>query len=217
MPKFYSVSHNTFQNPDLPWIESIADRLDSGRHCKECDGDIYQPSGDLQCLLNRKKGKLWPDVIGCGAYPFFIVSSRVIEDWRNDNLGVFIHNQVVLLPPYPRSLQTNIPPLYFWINGEAIVGARIDFDASGFVDVRYCATCGRRMDNTIETYKRQQSSVWPYKFYDNSWDGKLLFTTDLSPTVFFCTQALVECAIKHQHTNFRFVPVEHTEGAAVKY
>jgi len=46
------------------------------------------------------------------------------------------------------------------------------------------------------------------------WNGAQLFTTDLSPCVFFCTEAVVDCARKKKLTNFRFVPVE--EGANPK-
>jgi hypothetical protein len=40
-----------------------------------------------------------------------------------------------------------------------------------------------------------------------------LFTTDLSPTAFFCTNQVVDCARRNRHSNFRFLPVELGAGA----
>ena len=90
----------------------------------------------------------------------------------------------------------------------------MDFEASGFVDVRFCAECGTRTDEISATFHRQHSGVWQYVFRRGTWNGSNVFTTDLSPCRFFCTEAVVDCARKYKLTNFRFIPVE--EGANFK-
>ena len=87
-------------------------------------------------------------------------------------------------------------------------GALMDFDASGFVDVRFCPECGTRTDDISATGTRRQSAPYPYAFRLGTWNGDHLFTTDLSPCAFFCTERVLECARKHRLTNFRFTAAE---------
>jgi hypothetical protein len=213
MTRFFSVLDNSFHTRGFPWAWRIVVGLDNKGECPECQGPLAQPEGDLQVLLERNKGSKWPDVLGCGAYPLFIVSERVLEAWRNDKVGEFpIGGRVSFSAPLPKKLERTNPPSYFWLDGAKMLGAKLDFDASGFVGVQFCGTCGRRWDNVKATYDRQHSLPWAYVFVDGTWTGSNLFTTDLSPTAFFCTERVVETARKHQLTNFRFVPVE--EGDA---
>lgn len=216
MPSFFAVRHNSFQNRGLPWIDRIRTGLQSDGLCPECEGIHNRPVGELQVSLERTKAKHWPDVLGSGEYPLLIVSNRVLEAWQTEGVGVFPSSRVTLLPPHPKGLESLEPPAYFWLDGGNMLGARMDFDASGFVDVCFCSTCGRRSDNIKATYSRQNSRVWPYTFVDGTWTGQNLFTTDLSPAAFFCTQLVVDCAVKYRHTNFRFIPVEQGDAMGAK-
>jgi hypothetical protein len=220
MKKFYRVSHNTFDTNGFPWITRIVTGLQSGHNCPECSAALELPVGELAVALDSNKGVRWPDVIGSGDYPLFIVSARVLHAWKAEGVGAFPADRLSILQPWPAALMDSIPPAYFWLHGEQMFGARADFDASGFVDVRFCSTCGRRTDNISATYDRQHSAPWPYVFVEGSWNGANLFTTDISPACFFCTDAIVECARKHRHTNFRFIPVEEgnaTDSSGLDY
>ena len=203
--RFYDVSDNTFDTRGFPWISHINSGLKNRLPCPECDAFNYELPGELAVSLEPKKGTKWPDVIGCGAEPLFIVSKRVLRDWKNDGIGEFLSHRIHIIPPFPKRLQDMEPPYYSWLDGSQMHGARMDFDASGFVEVTFCLACGRRSDNVTATYDRQHSKAWPMAFIDNSWTGENLFTTDLSPAAFFCTESVVESARKHGHTNFRFV------------
>jgi hypothetical protein len=158
--------------------------------------------------LEREEADAWPDVLGCGAYPLLVVSGRVIDAWRTEQIGVFPAARMRLSRPFPAGLGTAEPPDYWWIDGGKMFGARMDFDASGFVGTRFCSACHRRTDDISKTYDRQHSETWPYKFIDGTWTGAELFTTDLSPAAFFCTKRVVECAARNKHMNFRFTRVE---------
>ena len=216
MTAFFSITHNSFYHRGLPWIQSIVAGFQTGPHCDECGADPYWPEGDLQAVLEKGRANKWPDVLGCGAYPLLVVSSRVLEAWDTERIGVFPTGRVTLLPPFPKGLEGTESPVYYWLDGGRMFGARMDFDASGFVDVRFCSTCGRRTDNISATYERQHSRVWPYKFVEGTWTGLNLFTTDLSPAAYFCTELVVDCAAKHQHTNFRFISAELGDGTGSK-
>ena len=100
---------------------------------------------------------------------------------------------------------------YFWLDGQKIQGAMLDFEESGFVNVQFCPECNTRTDDIGATFDRQHSRVYPYAFRPGTWTGLNLFTTDLSHCSFFCTEAVVECARKHKLTNFRFVPAEEMQ------
>ncbi len=217
MPQLYSVSDNSFYTRGFPWIERIVAGLNQLPVCPECKGTRTGPTGDIEGILQSDKGTTWPDAIGCGHYPLFIVSSRVISDWRSERIADYVvGGKVTLKRPLPKLLRNSEPPAYFWLNGEKMLGARMDFDASGFVGVRVCSACARRMDNIEATYDRQHDCVWPYAFVEGSWTGAKLFTTDLSSTQFFCCEEVVRLAGSRRHTNFRFIRVEEGIAASSK-
>jgi hypothetical protein len=149
----------------------------------------------------------------------FIVTKRVLDDWRDDGIGEFPISPLEILPPLPPLLMNLPMPEYFWLDGEQMPGARLDFEASGFVGTRFCPACGTRLSDIGATYDRQHSGTWPMALVEGSWSGANVFTTDLSPAAFFCTEKVLDCARKHRHTNFRFVPsnVAASPAKGLKY
>ena len=60
----------------------------------------------------------------------------------------------------------------------------MDFEASGYVGVRFCGACGARDEGIGATSRRRSAMPPPTVFdYDESL-GLDLFTTDLSPAAF---------------------------------
>ncbi|KAA3610781.1 MAG: hypothetical protein DWQ01_07670 [Planctomycetota bacterium] len=218
MTKFYSVRHNSFNNDGLPWIQSIVSGLEDGPTCTTCGVNLDYTSGDLQVLLEIKKVELWPDVLGCGAWSVLIVSGRVLEVWESHDVIVSSAGKVQIVPPYPANLAVDEAPAYFWINGESLLDARLNFDASGFVGVEFCPECRTRSDDIGATYDKQHSAVWPYVIVEETWGGRDLFTTDLSPSWYFCTRKLIDLASKYKLTNFRFAPADEGDrGSPIQY
>jgi len=212
--KFYQCSDNSNWTRGFPWVSRIVSGLRRVVCCDLCNVTIDRPSGTVQVTLQPNKGVQWPDVLGCGGeYPLTIVSHRVLNDWRKDGVGEFPAGRLEILDPIPAKLPRDQTPEYFWLDGAQMLGAKVDFDASGYVDVRFCPKCGRRTDNVSATYKRQHSGVWPTAFLPGTWNGANVFTTDLSPAAFYCTEKVVECAREHRHTNFKFVPAEVAESS----
>ena len=200
----------------FPWIQTLSEGLIQTYYCKRCDRKINYAEGELRAILDKKKGTKWSDVIGCGHFPFFIVSENVIKAWKQEGITDIPYHKVWIENPLPKRLTGTKPPEYFWIDGKKMKGALLDFDSSGFVGVEFCTECGTRTDNISATYDKQWGG-FSYFFKKDSWNGTDLFTTDLSETAFFCTEKLVECAIKYRLTNFRFVPIEQGGGDGIKY
>jgi hypothetical protein len=211
-PRFFSVDHNSFYKRSFPWIQRLGAGFCQVYLCGRCAcapaRSIMYADGPVEAFLESEKGVKWPDVIGCGHFPFLILSERALRAFSAEGVGDFPHHAVLIQPPLPKRLVGSDPPRYLWLDGQKMRGALMDFEASGFVDVRFCPECGTRTDNIGATSARQHSRVCPYAFRSGTWDGSNLFTTDLSHCSFFCTEAVVSCAHKHKLTNFRFVHAE---------
>ena len=219
-PQLLSVGHDSFRTRGSPWIQSVVSGLEREPECRLCGVASWSAPGDIEVRLESGKGNMWADVLGCGAYPFFIVSEPVLRAWGDEGIGAFPHHRVLIAPPYPKKLRDLTPPDYYWLDGSRMRGALLDFDASGFVAVRFCPHCGNRTDDVGATYDRQRSARWPYAFVPGSWTGTRIFTTDISPTKFFCTRDVLDSAARHKFTNFRFVPTEDSNmpgSAGIKY
>jgi hypothetical protein len=217
MTAFFTISDNSLDSRGFPWIDRIVGGVVqcNAPLCGECG---LSPSriitGDLEVILEQNDACRWPDALGCGAASLFVVSDRALEAWRDDGVGELpVGGRISFRAPIPTRLQNVKPPAYFWVDGDKIMGAKMDFDASGFVGVLFCRACGNRIIDVSATYDSQHSGVRPYVFLPNTWTGANLFTTDLSSAKFFCTQTVMECARQHQHTNFRFIPVVSGVGS----
>ncbi len=213
MIKFYSISDNSFDTRGFPWISEITKGITMLPPCEKCGGRRFYPSGDISVIFEPDKGTKWADVLGCGSQMLLIISEKVVAAWSKENIGEIPLHRVKLQKPYPKKLEGTKPPKYYWVDGEKLCGAELDLLASGFLDARYCESCGRLLYDITKTYTLQHSKICPYIFKPDSWDGKNLFTTNLSYLKFFCTDALIDCAKKYKLTNFRFTPVE--EGSAI--
>jgi hypothetical protein len=209
MVAFLSVSHNSYVNRALPWIDRIIAGQRQGPPCSECGACPKFLDGALEVALEQNNASQWPDVLGCGAQAGLLtVSSSVLDAWRRDSIGEFPVHKVTIVPPVPANLDQGKQPNYFWVDGGKMLGARLDFEPSGFVIAKLCSTCGRRVEDIGQTYQRRYAGNSPTVLMPGSWSGANLFTTDLSPMEFFGTEAVLNSARKHHHTNFRFTPIE---------
>lgn len=207
--EFLHVSHNSHHKRGTPWIQGIHAGIEHDKTCTVCGARYHRPIGDLQVSFDESKGSEWPDVLGCGARPLFIVSQWVIEAWQAEGIPeIAVGGRVLCTGTLPVRLEEVPPPEYFWIDGGRMLGAELDLAASGFVGVTYCLECNGFRNDVSATFKRRYARVCPYVFVANTYQGAQLFTTSFSESIFFCTMRMLEIARKHRLTNFKFTPVE---------
>jgi hypothetical protein len=83
----------------------------------------------------------------------------------------------------------------------------MDFEASGLAGLWVCSTRDRRAYDAGATDDRQSAGVAPYPIIEGSWTGANLFTADVTSHTFLGIAAVIACASRPQHTNFRFTCV----------
>lgn len=209
MTQFYSIRHNTAYQRGMPEIREIVAGLDDRGPCPTCGVGRRRPAGDLQVRLGKARARMWPDLLACGDYPCFVMSARFVAAMHECGLQLRIGGRVEFVGPNETGLSVDDAPEYFWADGNQSRAGKMDFDASGYVDVRFCPDCGVRSNDVSRTYDRQHADPAPGQIfvYDDSF-GLDLFTTDLAPTVFFCTSRVYDCARKHKLINIAFRPTE---------
>src|SRR5688572_4711662 len=99
MPQFFTVSHNSFHKIGFPWISTLQEGFSRTYYCQTCSRSIYYATGEMVGVLERSKGSKWSDVLGCGHYPFLIVSERVVECWIKENVGTFPIKEIKVAKP----------------------------------------------------------------------------------------------------------------------
>ena len=150
-------------------------------------------------------GTQWPDLIGTGSRVGVLVASgRFLNALRSFEVRVETGGRVEFDEPGPKRLSLADASEYYWVDGEQHLAAKMDFKASGFVGVKYCEACGAR-SHDIRASRRNEE---PYVFDYDARSGLDLFSTDMNPDVFFCTERVLECCREHRLINVAIKPVE---------
>lgn len=192
-----------------PWVHDILGGIDVAK-CEVCLRElrVLDVNSPLRVALDPTRGSFWPDVLGCGACPLLLLSDDAVSAWQRHRLGELPLGRIEIVGEVPKKMREEKQKAYYWVDGSQMRGARVDFDKAGFVEVEFCKACGTRSDNVGKTYDRQHAGSAVYSFLDFIRSDLELFTTDISPTLFFCKEAVVACAREHKLTNFRFVPLD---------
>ncbi|MBI2863281.1 MAG: hypothetical protein HYX94_01800 [Chloroflexi bacterium] len=195
---FYRFGNNSSYNRRFTWAMSIIPRSEMVyRVCPRCSAVQHYPSGAFDVIVER--GSQYPDVLGCGAYPFLIVSEEVIAVWIDAGISSFYTFPVDVAKVQSRKLRDIRPPQYFRVEIDG--RCQIDLAASGIEVITLCAECHHLVT---------RPSLAPgFRMVPGSWDGSDLFRDpDFYPRVNFCTQSVLDLAREHQLTNFRFDPMD---------
>jgi len=124
-------------------------------------------------------------------------------------LQLRIGGRVEFVGPNETGLSLNDAPEYFWADGNPSRAGQMDFDGSGYVEVRFRPDCGVRSNDISRTYDRQHADPAPGQIFDyDDSSGLDLFTKDLAPTAFFRTSRVYDCARRHKLTNIEFRSTE---------
>ncbi len=198
IPTLYVFGDNTFTNRGFAWAASIHPRSEIVHEiCPKCGSVKHYPKGDFDVTL--EKGSKYPDILGCGAYPFLIVSGKVIKAWQEENVSSF-HTYIVNIARIKSVKLKELPaPQYYRVEIDG--HCQIYLEASGAKVKKYCLKCNHF--ETIPTLLKK------FSILSDSWDGNALFRDEnLYPRVSFCTETIVKIATKYRLTNFRFEPME---------
>ena len=203
---FYEFSHNSSHTRGFTWAISIEPRSEMiDQVCPEYGAAEHYPSGAFDVIVEG--GTRYPDVLGCGAYPFLIVSEAVITAWREAGINSFDTYPIGTAEVRSRKLRDAVPPPYFRVEIDG--QCKINLAASGVEVVRFCPE---------HHYLVTRPSLVPgFRMVPGSWDGSPLFRDPvLYPRVNFCTQMVLDLAREHRFTNFRSEPMEGPFNSASK-
>jgi len=204
---FYVFRNNSSYKDIYTWAISIipeSEMIEEG--CDECESYSEYPSGSFGVVCEG--GSQYPDILGCGAYPFLIVSESVIFAWSTASKFEYHAFPVTVREVRSRSLHIKDAPKYFRIEIDG--RCNIDLEASGFEIVTPCPACGIAP-------KMRKGLDYTFFMTPNSWDGSSMFRDiSLFPLVSFCTESLVDLAQRYKLTNFHFAPMQKQNPPSYK-
>lgn len=211
----FRISNDTAYRRQMPEICKIVVGLPDCGPCPECSVNMRDPSGDLRVILADDRARIWPDLIACGDYPCFVASVRFVDAMRECGVRIEKGGRVDFIEPIENGLSLDDSPGYYWLDGsQGHQAGKMDFDFSGYVDVHFCDICSNRTHNISVTFDRQRADPPPPTVFEyDAKTGHDLFTTDLSPCAFFCTERVLEIVKKYKLTNIAFYPCEEGEKA----
>jgi hypothetical protein len=211
--RFFTVSFDQ-DEPRYPRISWIKSGCHHSAACKICGVRQVTCDREIEALLQENQGESWPDCLAATVGPTIVISERVLAAWRADGIGEVPHNRVTIQPPIPPLLRgkNKAQPNYFWVSNDDIQGAKIDYEASGFLYRGVCTRCGGIIDDLFANLKLWKTNKYPYVFVEGSWNGAKLFCA--GPTL-FCTEEVVTSVARHKLTNFRFTPIEEGPSAGL--
>ena len=201
---------DTSYRRQMPVVYKILEGLPDYGPCPACGRDMGDPSGDLRVILGDGRARIWPDLMACGSYYCFVVSGRFIDAMHENDIRIEKGGRVDFIEPIENGLSLDDSPGYYWLDGRrGHQAGKMDFDASGYVDVRFCGICANRTDNISLTFDRRHGDPPPPTVFEyDEKTGHDLFTTDLSPCAFFCTERVLNTVKKYKLTNIQFKAVE---------
>ncbi len=191
---FYNIIDNTSYEGKWTMAISIHSRSRLIEWCcPDCGAADSYPAGAFDVTVEG--GNAYPDILGCGAYPLMIVSSRVIASWEQNDIGPFVKFPVGVAAAHETMLRSKDAPQYYRV--EIAGDVKVDIPRSGGKISQYCARCGQF---SIESFTLKKKAI-----FAGSWDGSPLFRDKrLFPRVIFCTETVKQLAEKEKHTNFHF-------------
>jgi hypothetical protein len=195
MNELYELRDNSMHLPRYAWAgNAIGEGWDRESACDVCGDGPEESSTNLDVIIT--KGSKYPDILGCGAYPFLIVSARTLLVWQAHGIRGYDTYPVSIVEVKPQRLQTVVPPEYARIEPRG--SCSVDVEASGFVSGSFCERHQRARVRQLVLSPAMQ-------LVPGSWDGSDLFRDPVHfPRVIFCTRRLVDICLEAKLTNFRF-------------
>jgi hypothetical protein len=205
--KIYMIDHNSFRTHGTPWFKSAWASPAVEITCEKCNRSELKPSplGHIDLEIDPRKGTFWPDAVGHGGGPRSLyVSDRVKEAWDRAGIKYGASCQVNVEGKFPKKLQNIPPPKYHYIIPN--LGAKLDWERSGFENNGTCPACGRESFFRLNIHD-------PVYFIKSSWNGEDVFAAERSSARRYCTQRVKDLIEQADFSNFSFEEIGNSTEA----
>jgi hypothetical protein len=190
----------------FPWVISLGPLSDISYTDRlplplaESEKKFLQVKSDMKSGLYIESGSVWSDILGYGGMvPECFYSERIVKTLEEEKIPLFnvIHAPVAQIENRGKKLREIPAPNYYLI--EAHPGILRDWEEMGYV----LNPDGTPNRNFPPNPRR------PECYKASSWRNIDIFCPDapLCSTAIYCTERIVDLAIKHQWTNIAFEPV----------
>ena len=202
MDTFFIVRNNQTYLNRYAWANTILWTDFALRpQCEICGDDGAETPGGFDVVVGQ--GSKYPDILGCGHVPYFILSDRAVETWKRHGITNFDQYRVTVRIAKPKLLRGVTPPTYWRIEPRG--KCAVDLEAKGLIPERWCEEHKRyRRKITIHVSKTV--------LVPGTWDGSDLFRdVNYSRYVVMCTKRLADICIAEKLLCFRFDRLDKAE------
>lgn len=178
----YSITDNTIEETQWTWaIEALPRLAAISERCDVCHrGRLYPgPYPERALDAEVEDGTSYPDILGCGSYPFFIISEVTLLHLKSCSVESFQPFPLNIIQATGSIIETVNPPQYHHL--KIAVGCELDFPAMGVSVLEHCPKCYfSRFD---------PSSDFDLVVKENSLCGYDLFVSEFLPCIAICTSS----------------------------
>ena len=114
----YCITDNTFASRGWTWARDIHPLISEfAPKCDKCGKTWCIPEFYPQrpITLEVEGGVKYPDCLGCGAWPFFIVSEKVTRDWEREGVTSYRKYPATVVSAKGKKIRDETPPQYYHI------------------------------------------------------------------------------------------------------
>lgn len=165
--------------------------------CKTCGASDLSKNIDEIVLLIEGKGKL-PDKMLCGHFPLNIISEKVLNAWKENNVTGYCYHNVRLVNEMNMDIDNELKYYNISITGKT----DLDFEKMGVSIINKCHDCGQ------VRFNKQ-----PYNFgipilKDEIYNKSDLFVFNYFENISLCNKKIIEIIYKYKLTNFSIEKIE---------
>lgn len=167
-------------------VAYISHGLERLAPCALCNARRTLPHDPLEGVVANAFSADPPQILPCAHIPYLIMSEDLAHKCSERGLTlppVAMFHAVVGSPLHGRRLASN----YLRVLGESDNRCMLDLNRSGFSRWYVCDACGTVNHNIAETYTARRYDK-RYVVISDTVPDLDVFTTQLSPTLFLCTE-----------------------------
>lgn len=196
----YSITDNTIEETQWTWaIEALPRLAAISERCDVCHRGRLYPGLYPERALDAEveDGTSYPDILGCGSYPFFIISEATLLNLKHYGVESFQSFPLNITKATGPTIEAVTPPQYYHL--KISVGCELDLHAMGISVLEHCSKC--------YFTKVDPSYDFDLVVKEKSLRGYDLFISEFFPCVTICTSRFKEIVEQSRGTNFGFTEI----------